>query len=167
VYVWHFTFYVNLTIIFFFFCDEALYYLRFQNYYKLGLKYELLQQIFSISHLQTCNLTFGSWTYNTQEVKLKWYISSPDFKHADLSNYEPSGQWDLVDVPAKIETKNYTYGRHKPMRSSCNYPVISTIVALKCLKCSKKAVGVDSLHSIEKQCNKSPPDGFSKTFQAL
>jgi len=77
-----------------------------------------LLQPFFISHFQKCEMIFGSWTYSAQEVKLKWYIFSPDFKHADLSNYEPSGQWDLVEVPAKIEEKHHTYQGY---RSSQNY----------------------------------------------
>ena len=45
---------------------------------------------------QICSLTFGSWTYNREELKL-------DFLYADMvdfSDYASSSIWDLIDGPA-------------------------------------------------------------------
>ncbi|VDM52836.1 unnamed protein product [Angiostrongylus costaricensis] len=45
---------------------------------------------------QRCSLTFGSWTYNRDEVKL-------DFLHSDrvdFSEYATSSIWDMMDAPA-------------------------------------------------------------------
>ncbi|RCN49620.1 Neurotransmitter-gated ion-channel ligand binding domain protein [Ancylostoma caninum] len=47
---------------------------------------------------QRCSLTFGSWTYNRDEVKL-------DFLHADrvdFSEYATSSIWDMMDAPAVL-----------------------------------------------------------------
>ncbi|CAJ0936104.1 unnamed protein product, partial [Mesorhabditis belari] len=47
---------------------------------------------------QTCNMIFGSWTYNNQEIVLD--ISS--FPAIDLSVYQTSSIWDLVECPATL-----------------------------------------------------------------
>ncbi|CAJ0602534.1 unnamed protein product [Cylicocyclus nassatus] len=47
---------------------------------------------------QRCSLTFGSWTYNRDELKL-------DFLHADrvdFSEYATSSIWDMMDAPAVL-----------------------------------------------------------------
>ncbi|CAI4229492.1 unnamed protein product [Auanema sp. JU1783] len=47
---------------------------------------------------QRCSLTFGSWTYNRDEIKL-------DFLHADrvdFSEYATSSIWDMMDAPAVL-----------------------------------------------------------------
>lgn len=47
---------------------------------------------------QLCSLTFGSWTYNRDEIKL-------DFLHSnrvDFSEYSTSSIWDMMDGPAVL-----------------------------------------------------------------
>ncbi|CAD6191888.1 unnamed protein product [Caenorhabditis auriculariae] len=47
---------------------------------------------------QLCSLTFGSWTYNRDEIKL-------DFLHSDrvdFSEYATSSIWDMMDGPAVL-----------------------------------------------------------------
>ncbi|VDL63554.1 unnamed protein product [Nippostrongylus brasiliensis] len=47
---------------------------------------------------QRCSLTFGSWTYNRNEIKL-------DFLHSDrvdFSEYATSSIWDMMDAPAVL-----------------------------------------------------------------
>ncbi|TKR69550.1 hypothetical protein L596_021694 [Steinernema carpocapsae] len=48
---------------------------------------------------QTCVLVFGSWTYNSNEVKLNWYNNK---KFVELNDYSYSGIWDVIDVPCQI-----------------------------------------------------------------
>ncbi|KAI1722507.1 neurotransmitter-gated ion-channel ligand binding domain-containing protein [Ditylenchus destructor] len=48
---------------------------------------------------QVCALIFGSWTYNPNEVKLKWYNNK---KSVELEDYSPSGIWDVIDVPGEL-----------------------------------------------------------------
>uniref|UniRef100_A0A0N4ZYX0 Nicotinic acetylcholine receptor n=1 Tax=Parastrongyloides trichosuri TaxID=131310 RepID=A0A0N4ZYX0_PARTI len=51
--------------------------------------------------IQTCHLIFGSWTYNSSEVKLEFYAS----EYIDLSEYSPSSIWDVIDAPAALVNK--------------------------------------------------------------
>ena len=51
---------------------------------------------------QECEMIFGSWTYNGDEVDLNWYTE--EFTHVDVTNYEFSGTWDLTDCPGLINT---------------------------------------------------------------
>uniref|UniRef100_A0A0N5CG98 Nicotinic acetylcholine receptor n=1 Tax=Strongyloides papillosus TaxID=174720 RepID=A0A0N5CG98_STREA len=51
--------------------------------------------------IQTCHLIFGSWTYNSSEVKLEFYAS----EYIDLSEYSPSSIWDVIDAPASLVNK--------------------------------------------------------------
>jgi nicotinic acetylcholine receptor len=48
---------------------------------------------------QICQLIFGSWTYDSKEVKLKWYANK---KSVELEDYSPSGIWDLIRVPGTL-----------------------------------------------------------------
>ncbi|KAK0407735.1 hypothetical protein QR680_003556 [Steinernema hermaphroditum] len=48
---------------------------------------------------QTCVLVFGSWTYNSNEVKLNWYNNK---RFVELNDYSYSGIWDVIDVPCQI-----------------------------------------------------------------
>ncbi|KAI6231361.1 hypothetical protein M3Y95_00373400 [Aphelenchoides besseyi] len=50
---------------------------------------------------QTCHLVFGSWTYNQDEIHM-------DFIQAemiDLSVFQTSSIWDLIDAPASLVNK--------------------------------------------------------------
>jgi nicotinic acetylcholine receptor len=51
---------------------------------------------------QSCEMIYGSWTYNGDEVQLQPYI--PNFVKVDLSDYEKSGTWDVVGVPGNFTT---------------------------------------------------------------
>ncbi|CAK5011396.1 unnamed protein product [Meloidogyne enterolobii] len=48
---------------------------------------------------QTCMLLFGSWTYSSKEVQLRWYGNK---RFVDLEDYSPSGIWDIMDVPGRM-----------------------------------------------------------------
>uniref|UniRef100_A0A914GS68 Uncharacterized protein n=1 Tax=Globodera rostochiensis TaxID=31243 RepID=A0A914GS68_GLORO len=48
---------------------------------------------------QTCVLLFGSWTYSSDEVQLRWYNNR---RFVELEDYSPSGIWDLMDVPGRM-----------------------------------------------------------------
>uniref|UniRef100_A0A0N4ZYX2 Acetylcholine receptor subunit alpha-type unc-38 n=1 Tax=Parastrongyloides trichosuri TaxID=131310 RepID=A0A0N4ZYX2_PARTI len=78
--------------------------------------------------LQTCHLIFGSWTYGGLEVNLKhkdWHLQREEQelvigydreyyetvwivdKGIDLSDYYPSVEWDILNVPGKRHEKRY------------------------------------------------------------
>uniref|UniRef100_A0A0K0FIA6 Acetylcholine receptor subunit alpha-type unc-63 (inferred by orthology to a C. elegans protein) n=1 Tax=Strongyloides venezuelensis TaxID=75913 RepID=A0A0K0FIA6_STRVS len=78
--------------------------------------------------LQTCHLIFGSWTYGGLEVNLKhkdWHLQREEKelvigydreynetvwivdKGIDLSDYYPSVEWDILNVPGKRHEKRY------------------------------------------------------------
>lgn len=63
---------------------------------------------------QTCEMIFGSWTYNADEVGLDWYLGYPsDYSLVDLSDYESSGTWDLVAIPGVVNVTWYDEGHSK------------------------------------------------------
>ncbi|CAI4221452.1 unnamed protein product [Auanema sp. JU1783] len=51
---------------------------------------------------QSCTLVFGSWTYNSDEVLLNWYNN---IQAVQLTDYQFSGIWDVIDVPGYLVTK--------------------------------------------------------------
>lgn len=46
---------------------------------------------------QVCYLSFGSWTFNKQEVEIGF---KDDIESVDLTQYSYSSIWDIVDCPA-------------------------------------------------------------------
>ncbi|XP_066584590.1 acetylcholine receptor subunit beta-like 1 [Prorops nasuta] len=50
---------------------------------------------------QTCIMKFGSWTFNGDQVSLALYN---DKNFVDLSDYWKSGTWDIISVPAYLNT---------------------------------------------------------------
>lgn len=54
---------------------------------------------------QICDMKFGSWTYENQELRLRFYDG---LNVADLNDYVPSATWLITAVPAKIT--NDTHG---------------------------------------------------------
>ena len=56
---------------------------------------------------QTCFLTFGSWTYNSQHLDLALKNNT-----ADLQKYTRNGQWTLVSVNATKNTVKYSCCQH-------------------------------------------------------
>uniref|UniRef100_A0A8R1DHC1 Uncharacterized protein n=1 Tax=Caenorhabditis japonica TaxID=281687 RepID=A0A8R1DHC1_CAEJA len=51
---------------------------------------------------QCCTLVFGSWTYNSEEVRLHWYNN---IQAVQLHDYSYSGIWDVIDVPGQLVLK--------------------------------------------------------------
>jgi nicotinic acetylcholine receptor len=64
----------------------------------LDVKYFPLDQ-------QVCEMIFGSWVYNSDELTLDYF---ENMRNVDLNDYVPSGTWDIIDVPASIEYYNET-----------------------------------------------------------
>jgi len=60
---------------------------------------------------QTCDLTFGSWTYNADEVNLVHLHQSPGNNVVEsgigLDDLVPSVEWDLLEIPAKRNMEYY------------------------------------------------------------
>ena len=50
---------------------------------------------------QTCIMKFGSWTFNGDQVSLALYNNK---NFVDLSDYWKSGTWDIISVPAYLNT---------------------------------------------------------------
>lgn len=46
-------------------------------------------------------MKFGSWTFNGDQVSLSLYN---DKNYVDLSDYWKSGTWDIISVPAYLNT---------------------------------------------------------------
>uniref|UniRef100_A0A914Y8F9 Uncharacterized protein n=1 Tax=Panagrolaimus superbus TaxID=310955 RepID=A0A914Y8F9_9BILA len=51
---------------------------------------------------QVCSMIFGSWTYESDEVKLRWYNNK---QWVELEDYSYSGIWDVMDVPGQLVDK--------------------------------------------------------------
>uniref|UniRef100_A0AC35GSB4 Uncharacterized protein n=1 Tax=Panagrolaimus sp. PS1159 TaxID=55785 RepID=A0AC35GSB4_9BILA len=51
---------------------------------------------------QVCAMIFGSWTYESDEVKLRWYNNK---QWVELEDYSYSGIWDVMDVPGQLVDK--------------------------------------------------------------
>ncbi|KAK5969585.1 Transmembrane ion channel [Trichostrongylus colubriformis] len=52
---------------------------------------------------QLCHLKFGSWTYNGNALDLQIITEHGEEPAMDLSTYTPSGEWNLIKVPAVRE----------------------------------------------------------------
>jgi len=74
---------------------------------------------------QVCEMIFGSWSYNAQEVKLKWYGDWGETKctedsnicYSPLSGYVISGSWDVLKAPGEI----YFDGQGENRRTYASY----------------------------------------------
>ena len=49
---------------------------------------------------QECEMKFGSWTFNGDQVSLAWYEGKD---RVDLNDYVNSGTWDIINCPGKLE----------------------------------------------------------------
>ena len=49
---------------------------------------------------QTCDLRFGSWTYDQQQMNFTYY--DPNERRITIKDYVVSGSWDLLDDPMSI-----------------------------------------------------------------
>ncbi|XP_014681087.1 PREDICTED: acetylcholine receptor subunit beta-like 1 [Priapulus caudatus] len=54
---------------------------------------------------QECNMKFGSWTFNAEQVRLKFYEGTSS---VDLNDYVISGTWDVLEVPGDLSEDNST-----------------------------------------------------------
>lgn len=52
---------------------------------------------------QRCEMIFGSWTYSGTTISLKLF---KEMASIDLSDYLKSGTWDIVEVPACVQSYN-------------------------------------------------------------
>lgn len=68
----------------------------FQSTCKIDVTYFPFDQ-------QRCEMIFGSWTYTGNAVTLKLYKNRD---HVELSDYWKSGTWDVVEVPACLQSFN-------------------------------------------------------------
>ncbi|XP_068172485.1 neuronal acetylcholine receptor subunit alpha-7-like [Antennarius striatus] len=50
--------------------------------------------------VQRCELKFGSWTHGGFSLDLK-------MMEADITSYTPNGEWDLVEIPGRINQRSY------------------------------------------------------------
>ncbi|XP_046437825.1 acetylcholine receptor subunit alpha-L1-like [Daphnia pulex] len=59
---------------------------------------------------QTCFMKFGSWSYSGLQMNLR-HLHSPDEDLVEigmnLKDYYPSGEWDILNVPAERHAKKY------------------------------------------------------------
>ena len=60
---------------------------------------------------QDCEMKFGSWTFNGEQVTLDWYEGH---RQVDLSDYVNSGTWDIVACPGRYnDTFDAAEGRRR------------------------------------------------------
>ena len=52
---------------------------------------------------QLCEMRFGSWTFDAQQVRIK-----PEKPMVNLEDYLPSGTWDVISAPGKEMYSNDT-----------------------------------------------------------
>lgn len=55
----------------------------------------------TISDQQTCELRFGSWTYNQNQLNFTYYDENE--RRVTVKDYVVSGSWDLMDGPMSIQ----------------------------------------------------------------
>ena len=53
---------------------------------------------------QNCTMKFGTWTYDSSKVNLKFYR---DIERFDLENYVNSNEWTIINNSAKRHTEKY------------------------------------------------------------
>ena len=54
--------------------------------------------------IQTCKLKFGSWTYDGFKLDVDFY---DDLEEVDLNDYIESNEWQVMEHPARKNTKKY------------------------------------------------------------
>jgi nicotinic acetylcholine receptor len=70
-------------------------------------------------------MIFGSWTYNENELTIKYLYGK---RHVELNDYSPSGIWDLMEVPGQlIQKKSKIAYRIRIRRKTLFYTVILII----------------------------------------
>lgn len=54
---------------------------------------------------QKCELRFGSWTYDQQQMNFTYYDATE--RRVTIKDYAMSGSWDLLDGPMSINQSSY------------------------------------------------------------
>lgn len=90
---------------------------------------------------QRCEMVFGSWTYNSDQVKFYWYDGGPGNPYAVMGDYVRSGSWDVTMVPGVIKTDLktkvtncvfYLHMRRKTLFFIINLIVPCVVIAILC-----------------------------------
>lgn len=86
---------------------------------------------------QTCEMIFGSWTYNSKQVSLYWYDGATfgcegnDLCYSDLSGYVRSGAWDIIAAPARINHRESGYtdiSQFFVIRRKTTYYIVNLVI---------------------------------------
>jgi len=86
---------------------------------------------------QTCEMIFGSWTYNSKEVSMYWYngeafgCQGKDLCYTDVNDYVRSGSWDLIASPAKVNQRESGFtdiSQFFVIRRKTTYYVINLVI---------------------------------------
>ncbi|CAK9297308.1 unnamed protein product [Gordionus sp. m RMFG-2023] len=67
---------------------------------------------------QFCDMKFGSWTFNGDEVGLAFY---DDKDYVDLNDYSISGTWDIINVQGSLNVRNRSLGRERPTKTDITF----------------------------------------------
>lgn len=117
--------------------------LIYNNGYVLWVPCSIFQSSCAIDVLyfpfdeQTCEMIFGSWTYNSQQVSLYWYdgasfgCTGRDICYSDLSAYVRSGSWDIIAAPARVNQRESGYtdiSQFFVIRRKTTYYVINLVI---------------------------------------
>jgi len=113
------------------------------NGYVLWVPCSIFQSSCSIDVLyfpfdeQTCEMIFGSWTYNSKQVSMYWY-DGPAFGcenkticYADVASYVRSGSWDIIAAPARINQRESGFtdiSQFFVIRRKTNYYIINLVI---------------------------------------
>jgi len=86
---------------------------------------------------QTCEMIFGSWTYNSKQVNLYWYDAATsgcegnDLCYSDLGSYVRSGSWDIIAAPSRINQRDSGYtdiSSFFVIRRKTSYYIINLVI---------------------------------------
>jgi len=93
---------------------------------------------------QKCEMIFGSWTYNSDQVRLLWYDGFSETSsnpYAVMGDYARSGSWDVTLVPGVIKTDAerkvtntvfYLHLRRKTLFFIINLIIPCVVIAILC-----------------------------------
>jgi len=90
---------------------------------------------------QICEMTFGSWTYNSEQVSMAWYDGWPGEPFAVMTDYVRSGSWDITIAPGIIKTDPhrkvtntifYLHLRRKTLFFIINLIIPCVVIAVLC-----------------------------------
>ncbi|XP_014666535.1 PREDICTED: acetylcholine receptor subunit beta-type unc-29-like [Priapulus caudatus] len=90
--------------------------------------------------MQTCEMNFGSWTFNKDQVKLSFYEGKD---HVDLNDYQESVTWDIIELPGCIDnehSKSATMTFHISIRRRALFYTINLMEGDDVLLTGKKEI---------------------------